>query len=109
VGGNDVHGVSLEVLPAIRYVSPLPGGVVGTGHPTLAWSRCPGADRYRVLFSEANSFLLSRSVVTADTSLRVVPGLWGNGDRARWAVYGLAGEERVGGTEVIATFEVRSR
>jgi hypothetical protein len=108
VSGKDVDLGERSVIPGIPVVSPPPGGWVDTGHPWLRWRRVAEADTYMVTWSRANHFWLTEGTATTDTAFQVPPGLWGDGDHARWAVYAYRTGLPVAGMETIAAFEVRS-
>lgn len=106
---SGVAHVELTVIRAVHLVQPVPGGVVSTGQPRLVWRRLPGADSYKVSFSLANSFVLGQSLSTADTSVVIPAGFWGDGDYARWSVDAYQGNRLVGTTESIDSFHIESR
>lgn len=109
VGKMDLHDLEIAVVPGIRLISPTRLEVVDTVRPTLAWEPVAGATRYLVLFSRANSFLLSETVTTMETSVLLPPGYFREGDQARWAVQVYAGEMLAASSEVVGTFTIGRR
>ena len=109
VGVADVVNLVIAVLPGIRLISPTRLEVVDTVRPTLAWEPVIGATRYLVLFSRANSFILSQSVMSTEPSVTLPPGYFREGDQARWAVQVYLGEALLASSEEVGTFSIGRR
>jgi len=109
LGTTDVADLEVAILPGIRLVSPARLEVVGTVRPTLSWEPVAGATQYLVLFSRANSFLLSESITTSSTSTTLPPGYYREDDQARWAVQVYSGDSLVASSEAVGTFVIGRR
>lgn len=105
----DVEGLGVQVLPAISLVSPIGGASVAVGSTRLTWRAVPGIDRYRVLFSRGNSFLLTEGFETSDTTGHIPGGYYQEGDRGRWAVQVYDGPRLVASSDALGTFLVAFR
>lgn len=109
VGTADVENVVVPVLPGIRLLSPKRLEVVATVRPALSWEPVVGAARYLVLFSRANSFVLSQSVMTMESSVLLPPGYYREGDQARWAVQVYVDDLLVASSEEVGSFIIGRR
>jgi hypothetical protein len=106
---GDAEGVQVAVVPAIALVSPLGGEDMPVGDYRLTWRAVPGIDRYRVLFSRGNSFLLTEGFETPDTTGRIPPAYYQVGDRARWAVQAYDGDRLLASSDALGSFRVAFR
>jgi hypothetical protein len=106
---RDVDTVAVAVVPAIPLVSPIDGAEVTVGDYRLTWRGVAGIERYRVLFSRGNSFLLTEGFETSDTTGHISPAYYQVGDRGRWAVQAYDGPRLLASSDALGTFQVALR
>lgn len=104
-----VEDVEIAVVPAIPLVSPVGGAEMPVGHYRLTWRSVPGIERYRVLFSRGNSFLLTEGFETSDTTGLIPPAYYQVGDRGRWAVQAYDGSRLLASSDALGTFRIAPR
>jgi hypothetical protein len=109
VGADDVTGLEIAVVPAIRLVAPARLELVETVRPRLSWRPLAGIQSYTVLFSRANSFFLNQNQLVADSAYVLPPGYFRAGDQGRWAVQAYENGTLVASSEYVSTFTIGER